>query len=503
MKVSAGGGFLRNTSVNQVGTKLQSAERALREVFGFTAFRAPQGAVIATVLDGGSALLLMPTGRGKSLCYQLPAKMLPGLTLVVSPLIALMKDQVDAAARRGFRCAFINSSLSSQEREARHRKLARGEYELLYVTPERFRKGEFRAALKRNAISLFAVDEAHCISSWGHDFRPDYSRLGEIRESLGQPPTLALTATATPAVRDDILRQLGLDREPHRVFNEGLDRPNLAIEAHEVHGLDEKIRALVGLRHAHPGSAIVYVSLVQTLREVSEQLSRLGLEHMAYHGQLPDRERRRVQDEFLASPDALLLATPAFGLGVDKPDVRLVAHAEVPAALEAYYQEIGRAGRDGAPAAACLLFDPDDLAIQMDFIKWANPDPGFIRGVYNLISRNLGRARAEGPDYLRTQMNFYNRRDFRIETAVNLLERHGSLENARSPRDWSPGPEPEGEYLDESLCRARIEGQNRKLHEMMGFVRSEECRAQGIRSHFGFDAGDRCGICDRCRERAA
>lgn len=477
--------------------------KALSDVFGFTSFRGPQGEVVETVLAGRSALLLMPTGMGKSLCYQLPAKLLPGLTLVVSPLIALMKDQVDAALKRGFRCAYINSSLDARERENRYRKLARGEYELLYVTPERFRKEEFRGALKQNAISLLAIDEAHCISAWGHDFRPDYSRLGEIRESLGQPPTLALTATATPDVRIDILKQLGLDREPHTIFDVGLERPNLAIEVHEVHGFDEKIRGIVGLRHLYPGSAIVYVSLVQTLREMSEQLGRLGIKHLTYHGQLQDRERRASQDEFLASHDALMLATPAFGLGVDKPDVRWIGHAEIPGSIEAYYQEIGRAGRDGQPAAAALFFDPDDLAIQMDFIKWANPEPSFIRSVYNLISRNLSRARAEGFDYLRTQMNFYNRRDFRIETAVNLLERYGSLESARSPRDWAPSAEPEGEYLDESLYKERIAGQSRKLHEMLRFARAEGCRMQVIRTYFGASGGDVCGVCDKCRERSA
>lgn len=474
----------------------------LRSVFGFDSFRGHQESVIETVLAGQSALLLMPTGMGKSLCYQIPARLLPGLTLVISPLIALMKDQVDAAMQKGLRCTFINSSLDSREREARYRRLSLGEYELLYVTPERFRKEEFRSALKHNAISLLAIDEAHCISAWGHDFRPDYSRLGEIRESLGQPPTLALTATATPEVRADILRQLGLDHESHKVFDVGIERSNLALEVHEVVGMDEKIRGLVGLRHAHPGPVIVYVSLVQTLRELSNQLSRLGLRHLTYHGQMQDRERRCSQDEFLASPDALMLATPAFGLGVDKPDVRLVVHAEIPSSLEAYYQEVGRAGRDGLPAAGALLFDPDDLAIQMDFIKWANPEPAFIRAVYNLIVRNLSRARAEGFDFLRDQMNFHNRRDFRIETAVNLLERYGSLGSARTPRDWAPLMEPEGEYLDEALHRERMAGQNRKLHEMLRFARSPECRMRAIREYFGAAAGEKCGRCDRCREGA-
>jgi ATP-dependent DNA helicase RecQ len=483
-------------------SQLATPKSVLREVFGHEEFRGPQEEVIATVLRGENALLLMPTGMGKSLCYQIPAKMNSGLTLVLSPLIALMKDQVDAAVAKGLKAAFINSSLSREEREARYRKLAKGDYELLYVTPERFRKPEFLEALEKNKISIFAVDEAHCISAWGHDFRPDYSRVGEIRETLGSPVTLALTATATPDVQKDIIQQLGLAPESCRTFNHGLERPNLGIEVHEVHGTDEKIRAIVGMRHFHPGPAIVYVSLVQTLRELSDQLDRLGISHLTYHGQLADRERRTSQEKFLASDDALMLATPAFGLGIDKPNVRLVMHGELPSSIEAYYQEIGRAGRDGKQSGCVLLFDPDDIAIQLDFIKWANPEPSFIRGVYQLIERNLDRARAEGFDYLRAQMNFYNKRDFRVETALNLLERYGSLEGARNPRDWQPTGEPEGEYVDQKLFEARLKGQNQKLHEMVLFVRHDGCRMQRVHEYFGSSLEEKCGICDNCKAGA-
>ncbi len=486
-----------------------SPREVLQNVFGFNDFRGQQEAVIATVLRGESALLLMPTGMGKSVCYQIPARVLPGLTLVISPLIALMKDQVDAAEKRGFRTCFINSSLTSGERDQRYRRLAAGEFELVYVTPERFRKPEFIDALLKNQISLFAVDEAHCISTWGHDFRPDYSRLGDYRKLLGNPVTLALTATATPDVQKDILKQLDLVNIP--IFNEGLKRPGLAVSVLDVHGLDEKTRAAIMFRHQYPGPAIIYFSLIQTLRKFSEQLSRLGLSHLIYHGQLHDRDRRRSQEIFKTSMDALMLATPAFGLGVDKENVRLLLHAEIPGSLEAYYQEIGRAGRDQQSAECVLLYDADDVSIQMDFMKWANPDPGFIQSVYNLIERNLARARAEGLDYLREQMNFYNSRDFRIETAVNLLERWGSLEGQRSSREWQPVQSPPLEYLDRKLYEAQMRMQRHKLLEMVSFAKGERvlgldresekinCRMQDIQRYFGFLDEEPCGICDLCR----
>lgn len=476
----------------------------LEKVFGFTEFRGQQRAVIETLSARRPALLLMPTGMGKSLCYQLPARLFSeqglGFTLVVSPLISLMKDQVDAARAKGLKATFINSSLTAEERAARYRGLARGDYELVYVTPERFRVAEFNEALaKAPPIALFAVDEAHCISSWGHDFRPDYSRLGEIRARLGSPLTLALTATATPQVATDILSILGL--LDAQVFNAGVDRPNLALECHDVHGLDEKVRAFVGYRHLVPGPAIVYFSLISTLREFADAIGRMSFECLTYHGQMNDRDRKRSQDAFLRSKDAVILATPAFGLGVDKPDVRLVMHAEVPGSIEAYYQEVGRAGRDGTASSCVLLFDDDDVSIQSDFLNWANPDPGFIRAVYNLIERNLVRARQEGFDYLRAQMNFYNRRDFRVETAVGQLERWGSLEG-RQPREWKPLESPPDEYLDQKLFDLRMKGQRQKLFQMVEFAKlAEGCRMVEVAKYFGFNAPP-CGRCDLCRRQA-
>lgn len=509
-------------------------DRIRSEVFGFPSWRGEQAAVIRSVAQGHDILTVMPTGMGKSLCYQVPARFFseerkagrsgPSLVLVISPLIALMKDQVDAAQAKGLRAAAIHSGLTREERE---RVLAwaagravdgrggvREPLEILYATPERFRQESFWEALKAGGgVRLLAVDEAHCISTWGHDFRLDYSRLGSHRERLGRPPTLALTATATKETQADIVKELalgtgdnGVARES-RVLISSVWRPNLAIEVFETSGLDEKVRAFVLLRHLNPGPAILYFSLIQTLKKFSDEISRMGFEHTVYHGQLGDRARRGNQESFIKGSSDLMLATPAFGLGVDKAGVRLLVHAEMPGSMEAYYQEIGRAGRDGGPAKCAMLFDVDDVTIQKDFVKWSTPDPGFIQAVHNLIARNEMRARQEGFDYLREQMNFYNKRDFRVETSVALLERWGALEG-REPREWRAVGEIPDEYLDAAKFKANLQRREEKLARLSYFFEEPaeraKCRLVTIAANFGEAVASedgtekRCGVCDAC-----
>ncbi|MBY0315591.1 MAG: RecQ family ATP-dependent DNA helicase [Bdellovibrionales bacterium] len=461
----------------------------LNSQFGYDEFRGSQAQVIESVLKNQSVLAVMPTGQGKSLCFQLPSVILPGLTLVISPLIALMKDQVDQARDHGLKAAFINSSQKGDERDRVLQKVASGDITLLYVTPERFRKKDFLDVLAGLKVSLFVVDEAHCISEWGHDFRPDFTRLGDYREQLGNPVTLAVTATATQSVQKDILQQLRLPAETV-VVNDDIDRPNLSISCLDLHGIESKIRAFIGLHHQYPGSKIVYFSLITSLENFSRELRKLNIPHRVYHGQLPPPVRKRHQQEFLSDAQGIMLATPAFGLGINKPDVRAVIHGEIPGSIEAFYQEVGRAGRDGQPAQGILLYDEDDVTIQMDFLKWANPEPEFVRSVYHLLANNPERVKAEGLDFMRQQLHFYHSRDYRLETALNLLERNGNILGGRpndgAMEDWTVIEPPQGEWMDVEYHDKRLKGQQRKLLQMVQLTRAEDMKSD-ILKYFAKD----------------
>jgi ATP-dependent DNA helicase RecQ len=363
----------------------EAAGQALHEHFGFAEFREGQAEVIDAVLSGQDAVVVMPTGSGKSLCFQLPALMGHGVTLVVSPLIALMKDQVDALRERGLPATFINSSLSESQTTERLLGIRGGEFKLVYIAPERFRSPRFMDALAQLNVSLFAVDEAHCISQWGHDFRPDYMRLRAAIDAVGNPRVMALTATATPYVRDDIIGQLRLDSP--RVFVSGFDRPNLTLDV--VHTTKEahKIAHLKNLAASCPGgSGIVYASTRKAVEQAAGHLAQSGLSAVAYHAGMPDEQRSRVQDDFMAGRAQIIVATNAFGMGIDKPDIRFVAHYQMPGSIEAYYQEIGRAGRDGLPATCTLFFNYADKRTQDYFIEGSFPPPDLIKQVYQALA---------------------------------------------------------------------------------------------------------------------
>ncbi len=394
--------------------------------FGLTAFRPGQGPVIATVVAGRDCLCVMPTGGGKSLCYQLPALVLNGLTLVVSPLIALMKDQVDQLTALGLPVSFINSTLPLAEQYARLEATAAGRYRLLYVVPERFRSARFLEAVRAADLKLLAVDEAHCISEWGHDFRPDYARLGHVRHLLGRPTTIALTATATDAVRRDIIEQLDLDQP--RTFITGFARDNLHYAVRAPRGRGEKERMLIEFVRQTPGAGIIYTSTRKSAEAVAESVAGgTGRRATVYHAGLTGDVRRAAQEAFMDGRVEIVAATTAFGMGIDKRDVRFVVHYNLPGTLEAYYQEAGRAGRDGLPSRCLFLYSAADRYIQEYFIESAFPAPEIVRGVYEHLCRLT-----DDPIQL-TQQEIKERMGLKIAaegigTCEQLLESAGVLE---------------------------------------------------------------------------
>lgn len=367
---------------------LDDAREALRRWFGYPDFRGGQPDAIRAVLSGRDVLVLMPTGGGKSLCYQVPALVLPGTTLVVSPLISLMQDQVDALRARGIGATFVNSTLSAAEVDARLEDVEQGRSRILYVAPERFGSPRFLERLRRLRVSFLAVDEAHCISEWGHSFRPHYLRLGAVRDLLGCQ-VLALTATATPEVRRDITEQLRL-RDPVVVVR-GFDRPNLSWHVLRARNEDHRDRLLLALLRNRPaeGEAIVYAATRKAVDAVTDMLNRAGIPAAGYHAGIPGPERRRLQENFMDGDGRIVVATNAFGMGIDKPDVRLVAHYNLPGSLEGYYQEAGRAGRDGQPSRCFLLYGPSDRRTHRFLIDQAHPPRNVIIDVYDSILQSV------------------------------------------------------------------------------------------------------------------
>ena len=370
------------TTSEQFGT-LDAARATLRKAFDYPDFRPPQIRAVQAVLAGRDALVVLPTGGGKSLCYQVPALMRAGLTVVVSPLISLMKDQVDALVRRGLPAAFINSTLSSSDAADRLAQARDGSLKLLYLAPERLDYGRTLQQLVEIGVSLLAIDEAHCISEWGHDFRPSYRRIGLIRERLGEPQTVALTATATPDVREDIVRQLSLRNA--EVVVAGFDRVNLTYHVAATRTQQDKDKAAVQWLRDAPGPAIVYAPTRKVVERVTSMLVRARIRAVAYHAGLDDGLRHRAQEDFMREAARVIVATSAFGMGIDKADVRLVVHHAMPGSIEAYYQEAGRAGRDGKASTCVLLHSYPDRFTHEFFIEQAHPDRALIEQTWRVL----------------------------------------------------------------------------------------------------------------------
>jgi ATP-dependent DNA helicase RecQ len=480
----------------------------LEKHFGFRKFLEGQERVIQTIVDGHDTVVIMPTGGGKSLCYQLPALALDGITVVVSPLIALMKDQVDALREKNIPATFINSTLTPGEINERIAGMTRGEYRLVYIAPERFKSGRFTEALAPLSIALFAIDEAHCISQWGHDFRPDYLRLKWALKELGQPQVAALTATATPEVRDDIIEQLSLGkfgRQPPQVFISGFARHNLLLAVSNVKGKAAKIARILDIIREHK-TGIVYCATRKNVERVSTELKGEGVRCIAYHAGMTDEQRKKAQDRFMDGDWPVAVATNAFGMGIDRADLRFVVHFDIPGSVEAYYQEAGRAGRDGEPSRCEMLFNYADVRTQEFFVEGANPTREVIASVYQTLRRLCAKGGVEIPMSEIAELVPGTKNDMTVSSSMYLLERAGFI-----TRDYRQGSrtytttlvEPVKAFdaleIDFDRLDKKRERDLCKLHRIIAYADHRACRHHFILDYFGDeDAAPRCTICDNC-----
>ena len=475
-------------------------QQILHETFGIEHLRPGQEEVIESVLNGRNTLAIMPTGAGKSLCYQLPALKIPGVTVVVSPLIALMKEQSMRLEETGLGAAEVNSALSAREERSALQRIGNADYEFVFTTPERLSDPEFLETVRqKNHVSLFVIDEAHCISRWGHDFRPAYLHLDAIIEALGHPTVLALTATATDAVVEDIKQQLGL-LDMH-VINTGIYRPNLQYRVIAATDEAEKLARMYDLVREIEGSGIVYAATVKAVEEVHKSLQQAGESVIFYHGQLSAKVRTQNQDMFMSGARRIMVATNAFGMGIDKSDIRFVIHFQMPASLEAYYQESGRAGRDRDPAQCILLYFARDKQVQQFFLARRYPGAADLDAVYSVLQKLHVDSGVVSLPQLHEELEDIS--EGRLQVSLKLLKDGGLVaqDEQLGYRLLRRNAKPRELAKLSDTYRDKRERDQAALERMVFYAQTGFCRWKVMLEYFGEHVDwQHCGNCDNCRQ---
>ncbi|MEL7353046.1 MAG: RecQ family ATP-dependent DNA helicase [Cyanobacteria bacterium P01_A01_bin.116] len=470
-------------------------DQIAQQVFGYDALHEGQRQVLEAVLKRRDTLAVMPTGSGKSAIYQIAGLRLPGLTVVISPLIALQKDQVEAIAQQDtVKAVVLNSMLSKRERADVFEQVASHAIEFIFLAPEQFGNKEALACIKAAQPSLFVVDEAHCVSEWGHDFRPDYLQLGQVIEVLEHPVTLALTATASPLVRKEIVARLGL-MSPAEIVK-GFDRPNIYLEVHQFHSEEEKLHTLLRAVADAAGLGIVYVATRKAAEQIAQALQVEGVSAAAYHAGMTASDRDHIQTQFMEDAVDVMVATTAFGMGIDKANVRFVYHYHIPGSLDAYYQEIGRAARDGEPAVAKLFYVAGDMKLQRFFAGGGQVDEETLAELAELLETT------DTPPMETDLKAHFELSQPKISAALEALESEGLIKRGLDGEIGAIADDPDVESTVEQAMthqQRRKQFDQSRLHMMRGYAETDACRRDYVLSYFGeaYDGGP-CGYCDNC-----